>query len=68
METKNRKKLEALLWRKTHRDYKGKLEDGTRTVLHMSAKTYGTELWPLSHFTDEELVEKIGPKWMAELA
>jgi hypothetical protein len=56
MDHKARKKLENLLYRLTHRDYKGRNGDGTRSVLHNeSGVTYGTESWPLSTFTDAQL-------------
>lgn len=59
--------MEALLWRVTHADYRGKLPDGTKCVLHMSAKTYGTESWPLSTFSDAELIEKLGKRLDREI-
>lgn len=57
-----RKKLEALVWKHTHADFKGKT-DGVKMVLHNEAGvTYGTESWPLSKFTDEQLIEKLPRK------
>jgi hypothetical protein len=35
-----------LIWRHTHRDYRCKLPDGTRTVVTLGASG-GSELWPL---------------------
>jgi hypothetical protein len=55
-----RKKLEALVWKHTHEDFKGKREDGTKCVLHMeTGVTYGTESWSLSKFTDSQLIAKL---------
>lgn len=60
MDPKARKKLEDLLYSLTHRDYKGRNGDGTRSVLHNeSGVTYGTESWPLSTFTDAQLVSAL---------
>ena len=53
-----RKKLEALLYRSTYNDFKGKIE-GVKTVLHLNPSTGGTEAWPLSTFTDAELIAKL---------
>lgn len=53
-----RKKLEALAWKHTHRDFKG-VTDGVKMRLHLNPKTGGTESWPLSSFTDAELIEKL---------
>lgn len=46
----NRQKLEALAWRCTHRDYRGKT-DGQRSILYRGA------LWKLSEMTIPQLVE-----------
>jgi hypothetical protein len=55
-----RHKLEALVYRHTHRDFKGKMQDGTKTILHNeSGVTYGTECWPLSKFTEQQLIGKL---------
>lgn len=55
-----RKKLEALLWKHTHEDFKGKREDGIKCVLHNEAGvTYGTESWSLSSFTDAQIIAKL---------
>jgi hypothetical protein len=51
-----RKKLEALLYQSTHNDFKG---EGVKTVLHLNPRTGGTEAWPLSKFTDAELIAKL---------
>lgn len=59
-----RKKLEALVWRNTHRDFRG-TTNGERNILHNEHKGNGTELWFLSQFTDEQLMEKL-PKAVRE--
>lgn len=55
---KRRAVLERLAWRFTHNDFKGKFDDGTRTML-ANGGAEGTILKSLSAFTDEELLEKI---------
>jgi hypothetical protein len=60
-----RAKLEALVWRHTHRDFKG-LIDGARTVLHR-APGGGTCLAWLSSLTDAELYDKLPSRVRAEL-
>jgi hypothetical protein len=60
----DRKTLERLAWKHTHRDFKGKLEDGTKTVLKLIPGK-GTCLVSLSSLTDEELLEKL-PKTVRE--
>lgn len=66
-----RKKLESLVWKHTHKDFKGvwTSEDGTKTktVLHyVPAK--GTCAVSLSSLTDEELYEKLPSKVKVDLA
>lgn len=57
---KLRQKLENLVWKHTHADFKGKMSDGTKCVLHNESKvTYGTESWPISRFSDEQLLNKL---------
>ena len=46
-----------LVWRKTHRDYKGLIK-GERYVLVL--RTGGTQLVPLTDLTDEEIEQKGG--------
>jgi hypothetical protein len=58
----DRKKLEALVWRHRHRDFGGRGDDGVRRVLHLNPRTGGTELWPLSSFTDRGLIAKLPRK------
>lgn len=41
-----------LIWRHTHRDYKGTLPDGTRTVMVFRS---GSTLVPLADLTPEEI-------------
>ncbi len=64
-----RAKLEALLWRTTHRDFRGTISTAkdSRTVLHLNPKTGGTELWNLCAFSDSELLEKLGKRVDREL-
>lgn len=57
-----RQQLEALVWKHTHRDFRGKREDGTKVILVNTGAgpfrgqgSYGTESWPLSKLTDEQL-------------
>lgn len=56
-----REKLEDLVWKHTHKDYKGIGEDGTRTVLHRSC-THGTCIVPLSSLTEIQLQQKLPAK------
>ena len=46
-----------LIYRHEHRDYKGKLPDGTRTL--MSWARYGGGLVSLATITDAELAERL---------
>lgn len=64
----SRKKLEALVYKNTHADYRGRREDGTRCVLHMeTGVTHGTESWPLSKFTEDQLLAKLPKKIRDEI-
>lgn len=56
-EAKARKKLEALLWKHTHRDFRGKLDDGSKTVLMGTAQ--GTVSVCIAGMTDAEIIEKL---------
>lgn len=56
--TITRKNLEALVWRHTHRDFRGRT-DGVRHVLTQNPTHGGTESWPLSAFTEEQLMTKL---------
>jgi hypothetical protein len=61
MEPKKRKKLEALVYKHTHRDFRGSFEvDGIKqkSVLR-SIDGQGTCLVLLSSFTDEDLVKRL---------
>lgn len=53
-----RGELECLVWKHTHRDYKGVGADGVRRVLHMITNQ-GTCSVPLSSLTEEELRAKL---------
>jgi chorismate mutase len=57
MEAKTRKKLEALLWKNTHKDFRGSI-DGAKNVL-INRGGEGTCLVPLDALTDEELLGKL---------
>ncbi len=57
-----RAQLEALVWKHTSSDYRGKREDGTKVILVNTGAgpfrghgSYGTEPWPLSSLTVEQL-------------
>lgn len=53
----NREQELRLIWRHTHRDFKGKLPDGTKTVLVLRAG--GTTMVPLDQLTDDEIAAKM---------
>ena len=57
MNKANRKKLEALVWRTTHRDFKGKLADDTKTVMVLA--NGGSALAALTELTDDQLLDKL---------
>jgi hypothetical protein len=60
--TMTRKELETLVWKKTHRDFRGtQVRKHGRRVLHF-VSGQGTCLVPLSSLTDEELQQKAGLK------
>lgn len=61
-----RKKLEALVWKHTHRDFKGKREDGTKCVLHFSPSE-GTCSVTLSSLSDSQLRDKLPRKVREEM-
>jgi hypothetical protein len=46
-----------LIWRHTHRDFKGKLADGSKSVLTL--RQGGTTLVPIDALTDAEIAEKL---------
>ena len=56
-----RARLEALVWRNTHADFRGKREDGTKCVLHFVPNS-GTCSVPLASLTDAQLIEKLPRK------
>jgi hypothetical protein len=62
MEAKTRKKLEKLLWKHTHKDFRGNL-NGIKTVLHF-VHNVGTCVIAISALTDEELLSKLPKKLM----
>lgn len=49
-------KITREIWNKTHRDYKGKRSDGTRTIVHMDYPRGATVLAPV------ELVDHVEPE------
>lgn len=53
-----RQKLEDLVWSNTHRDFRGKFADGTKTI-SMFVPKVGTTLVPLSQLTDAQLREQL---------
>jgi len=53
-----RAKLEALVWKHTHRDYKGTNKGGNRTILH-SVTNVGTCVVTLASLSDAELLNKL---------
>ncbi len=55
----DRKKIEAMVWRPTHREARGVGDDGVRRVLHVNPATCGTELWPLSSLTNAQLTDRL---------
>jgi hypothetical protein len=63
-EAKARKKLEALLWKHTHRDFRGKLDDGSKTVLMGTAQ--GTVSVCIARMTDAEIIAKL-PRSIREM-
>jgi len=65
MTTYTRKQLENAVWKCTHRDFKGKLPDGTRTVLVYQSG--GSALAALSDLTDAQLLDKLTTVAWAEL-
>jgi hypothetical protein len=62
MEPKTRKKLEALLWKNTHKDFRGSI-DGVKNVL-VNRGAEGTCLVSLDALTDQELLSKIPKRLM----
>jgi len=49
--------MERLAWERTHPDFRGTYEDGTRTVLAYSDRI-GPHLVAVSSLTDAELIER----------
>lgn len=54
LQRKNRKKLEFLVWKYTHSDYKGKWSDGSKYI--MRGKDGGSHLFSLDLLTDDALI------------
>lgn len=54
---KARKQALALIYRHTSRDYKGRLADGTRSILVL--RNGGTTLAPLDQLTDAEIARLV---------
>jgi hypothetical protein len=59
-----RKTLEALLWKHTHRNRRLKRANGDKCVLHYE-EGHGTCLVPIASLTDEQVLEKL-PKSVRE--
>lgn len=55
----DRKKLEAMAWRHTHRDFRGVGDDGVRRVLRLDRSTGGVASCPLSSLTDAQLIDSL---------
>ncbi len=47
------------IFKSVHKDFKGKLQDGTKTIL-VTGKDGGAESIPLSNLTDEQIKQKLG--------
>jgi hypothetical protein len=60
MDKATRKKLETLVWKSTHKDFRGSI-DGTKNVLHL-VPGKGTCLVGLKDLTDAELLSKVPKK------
>jgi len=58
MNQRDRTRLEALVWKNKHTDFKGKRADGTKCVLHLYPER-GTCSVPLASLTDAELLAKL---------
>lgn len=58
---KARAKLERLVWKHKHSDFRGKLEDGTKCVLKFVTGK-GTCSVPISSLTDDECIDMIPKK------
>ena len=58
---KRRAKLERLVWRHKHSDFKGKRDDGTKCVLKFVTGV-GTSSVPVSSLTDDECLDMIPRK------
>lgn len=58
---KRRQRLEALVWKHKHPDYKGRREDGTKCVLKLIPSD-GTCSVAISSLTDGELVDMLPQK------
>lgn len=53
-----RKEALRLIWRHTHRDFKGKLEDGTRSIL-VNGGAAGSILVELDKLSDAHIMRKL---------
>lgn len=54
-----RRALEDRVWAHAHRDFRYARPDGTRWMLHYNQKNCATESWPLTSFSDEQLLGKL---------
>ena len=58
-EAKVKRRADALkqIWRETHRDYKGKMPNGTKTI--MVLRQGGSCLVALANLTDQEIASRV---------
>lgn len=66
-EQKRRAALEALVWKHTHRDFKGKWDNGAKYVLH-SVGGLGTTSVQISQLSDADLLAKLPSSVRASVA
>jgi hypothetical protein len=52
----DKQKALATIWRETHRDFKGTLDDGTRSIMVFRN---GSTLVPLDQLTDAEIADRV---------
>jgi hypothetical protein len=57
----DRKKLEALVWRHKHKDFRGKAADGTKYILKF-VPGMGTCSVPISSLTEQECLDALPQK------
>lgn len=68
IEAKTRKKLESLLWKNTHKDFRGTFAQHGRTMkCILVLRSGGTTLVDLGSLTTEELLSKLPKRLMAQV-